>query len=958
MSDTLPKITPSHSADESEGALGGISTPTLLWVSPLVVVALGFFVTLSHSLTPAAAALRTLVPALIVILVVRLLQQSGPPGFLRDRLEAVVNGGDAKPSPTTARVGSPLFTSFPDGWVAEQMILFGGLSGQVARGFWIDVPDLRNASFAERNRAQEAWSSVLRLLPEEWFLQVRAVDDHRELAPRLLEYARRTEACKIPTSRALRNANFIRLWKQLETGQMRLRRVTLWVGYKLPASGGDHSQLLASASAAFRHWELTLRQVLERVGTRVTALEQADVIRQWADALNPSLFEQRGPDPVSTYDPSASLLDNLWRSEVRGGSNPGFLLDGFLHLSLTVKRLPPETYFSITHELACLPFEGVTYTAQLRRIPKAPLLRQAQTKVERIHNQRSEKPNQKLAVSQEQLEAKIRRLSADGVVPLELELILVVRAKSLPEVLERAASVKAVIHRIGAHAFEASLAVSSRNLFLKTLPGWMSSTHRGYCHYVEDPTAADLLPLVSSFSGHPGRVESLFPGSDGGLVNIVSSLGEDETATPQNFVVVGAAGVGKSLAVNTLLIETAAEVGFTVVVESGLSQAPFSRALGIEPLVFKPDGTQTVNFLDTNGLPRSPFWLSTGTAILTRMIGIPGDEEKARRQHALVARELQRITEEHAEECLRRWPTERRDQVLRVSAAVSERIRQQSQPLIDAYLGFRELQHRDPAAAERELARFSEGDLRDHAHQRVHEVHDILYAHLKADEHLTLSSMRESLELSEEEECRWLAVLLTPWCQEGTHGRLFDGPTNVPCSPLGVHYELGGLPEGAHHLAAIIGFVALNTTRAKCQQLPRSLRKRVVIDEVSRFLDLPGGDALLRELFEGFRKYNVQVIILGQQYSRIADSPIRAAIMGNTRAWLIFNTGDARDIARLGADLGLTQLAQDAIGRFVRPDQQAEPKYSEFLYYHTAPQPICGSVRYFQLPTTLPQSNS
>ena len=73
--------------------------------------------------------------------------------------------------------------------------------------------------------------------------------------------------------------------------------------------------------------------------------------------------------------------------------------------------------------------------------------------------------------------------------------------------------------------------------------------------------------------------------------------------------------------------------------------------------------------------------------------------------------------------------------------------------------------------------------------------------------------------------------------------------------------------------------------------------------------------------------------------------------MGCARAWLIFNTGDSQDITRLGTDLGLSSVAQEAIRRFPRPDQMPEPKYSEFLYFHTdARQPICGTARYVLLP--------
>jgi hypothetical protein len=172
-----------------------------------------------------------------------------------------------------------------------------------------------------------------------------------------------------------------------------------------------------------------------------------------------------------------------------------------------------------------------------------------------------------------------------------------------------------------------------------------------------------------------------------------------------------------------------------------------------------------------------------------------------------------------------------------------------------------------------------------------------------------------------------------------------------------VHFELGLSPEAAREIKAVAALIIINTIRSHILGLPKNVRKRVVVDEVSRFIDIPGGEGILREFFEQFRKAKCLIYIAAQQYSRIADTPIRAALIGNTRAWMIFNTGDRRDVERLCADLGLPRSAVETILRFPRPDQQTGTKYSEFLYVHTdAVQPICGTVRYYLLPHELPPS--
>ncbi|HRI12330.1 MAG TPA: hypothetical protein PLX89_04925, partial [Verrucomicrobiota bacterium] len=557
MSEPSPRITSSLSAEESEGGLFGVATRSLIWVVPIAVVALGAFLILARTRSAVSAALLSIAPAAILIGAVRFIQNSGPVGFLLDHVSQIINGGNSSPLPKREHFQPPLFSPFPNGYLSDGLIVFGGLNGWVARGFTIETPDFQNASFSERNRAQECWSAFLRVVPEKWRIQFRVCDDEAGFAPRLLEYAQHTSRCVDPAVRKLRNANFVNLSGALEKGQLRRRQQTLFIGFQLsPGADGSVSEL-EMAKREFGQCEQTLRQCLAPIGARVMPLPDQEAFRQWVDAFNPSIRLEPDSDPLAGIQHPISLLENAWRSELRGQGNQGFVLDGFHHLCFTIKRLPTETYFTILHSLAASPFSGVTVTAQIRRLSKEPILREAQSKVERIHHQLVAKPDQALAVTLAQLEAKIRRLTAEGVVPMEIEVIVGVRASSPEELRRRAAAVKAAIHRMnGAQPFEATLASSSRSLFAKSLPAWMWSSHHGCTLYVEDPTGANLLPLAASFSGHPGPVHSLFPGSDGGLVNVVSFLGEQEAETPQQLVVLGGTGMGKSQVVTKLLIET------------------------------------------------------------------------------------------------------------------------------------------------------------------------------------------------------------------------------------------------------------------------------------------------------------------------------------------------------------------------------------------------------------------
>ena len=861
--------------------------------------------------------------------------------------------------------------SLPDAFLADGLVIFGGpVGGLFSMGFEIEMPNLQSSSCEQCNRVQDGISTVLRQLPENMKMQVIQLQTPMDIG-RLMTYQKQTLSCANDTTRMLRNANFIQTWKLREAGELLSKRVFIYFSQRAPTrpkAGGKSGRaeelyevVLAAARTSFKECEQSLVQALIPIGARDTVLTDAQNARLWFDTLNPSLARHPHHDAANHFDPNRSLLDNFWNSEIRGLGRQGFILDGYHHLAITVRRLPSETYPTIVHRLSYLPFSNFNITVHLSRLPKEQVVKRTEFSLNRLNQQIIRKPNERQSVTAEQMKEKIRRLATGEAVPMEMELIILLHAKTPEELGDKAAAIKNTLQGTGGmQYYEATLPATSRELFAKTLPGWMGSRHQGFKLYCEDRSAADLLPLCNSFSGHPAPVQSLFTGNDNNLVNVVMFVGEGESSTPQSMVVLGGTGAGKSLALNKLLIETDDHFAHTAIVEEGMSQAPYIRSHGIEPVIFRTDGTQTLNPFDTQGAPLTSSAATTQTAIVSSMLGLRNDDEKSPRKSALISRQLGRLCEEHAEQQLRNSPMKKRSQIVRHAMVLDQLARERAIDEPEAFAAFNKLRGEAPAEADKLLGQFSQSQMDEFESVKKQAVVHLLFAYLAPDEHLTLSSLREHLELADqdEEECRWLATLLAPWCRDGNYGSLFDGASNVVVNGPVVHYELGFISKAAEKIKGVVGLMIINSIRNHVLAMPRALKKRVIIEELSRFLDIPGGVEIVRELFEQFRKFNVQVIIVAQQYSRIADTPIRAAIMGNTRAWLIFNTGDRRDVERLCDDLGLSKVACESILRQPRPDQQTGSKYSEFLYYHTSDrQPICGTVRYVLLPHQIPVSN-
>ena len=195
-----------------------------------------------------------------------------------------------------------------------------------------------------------------------------------------------------------------------------------------------------------------------------------------------------------------------------------------------------------------------------------------------------------------------------------------------------------------------------------------------------------------------------------------------------------------------------------------------------------------------------------------------------------------------------------------------------------------------------------------------------------------------------------LATLLRAWTIEGAYGRLFDGVTNVSLNRTVAHFELGLVPEQAVELKAATGLLISGFARQRILALPRAQRKRIIFEEVARFLDVPGGEQIVAESYAQLRKHNCWAVSIVQQYARFKTSRVRPAIIGNAKQFFLMRQSDRGDLADLAADLALPESAVEAIQRYPLPEQlAADERYSSLCYFMPTTQPPqCGTLRHIE----------
>jgi hypothetical protein len=162
---------------------------------------------------------------------------------------------------------------------------------------------------------------------------------------------------------------------------------------------------------------------------------------------------------------------------------------------------------------------------------------------------------------------------------------------------------------------------------------------------------------------------------------------------------------------------------------------------------------------------------------------------------------------------------------------------------------------------------------------------------------------------------------------------LFDGPSNVRIDGRVAHFELGQIPEHAVEMRAAANFLVANYGRQKIISMPRAVPKIAIFEEAARTLDIPGGVKMIQEYYRQMRKFGCNILAVVQQYDIIKDSPVRGAMIGNSKMFLITAQQSREDAHDIGEALGLSQKTVDTIHNYPLPElMDPANRFSAFTY--------------------------
>ena len=858
---------------------------------------------------------------------------------------------------------NPVNALMPDGHFYEDHIVFGdpGNGSVIARGYAVNFPDLS----ASDDQAFIDLESDIRLMlgslkPDERLqLQFYTSSDFSGPLNRFLEDTRGSS--KVEFCSKVRDELVSRYRDRMACETLIQANVRLYLSSQFPKFVTDAGRKVHGFDEVFKvlrqsfdqrqqFFDLLLRSYGGGVKAFDNMAEYSELLKFWSPS-QARVWQPKQED----IDWLRTVTDLCQFSELAPRREPeqGFYLDGYYFGLMVFKTMPRATWAKTFEPFFALTIPNLRVVVNMQPLPVESEMRYEEERFAKlVSNIDPQSPSLQSEVGLDKHRERMRRLMSNQVVPFRAQIIVIAHDRTSDGLSIKMEALRAAIGRTGAEPHRPLVATSNLAFFNCATPGfgpWVG--YPDYWHKIDDLNLSNLWPAGSTPCADLESADWIADGDQNNLIGGRSFLG----AQPVHTLVVGSTGGGKSVLLQTTALQTALRFGFIVVIDDGLSWLTTCHKLDptSQPIILRSNGNQTFNIFDTRGLPRTAEHLTHATALCHLLVGRSSDEDKDQLRAAVLSDTINEIygaayrawrnrhPELHYELC--------RETAVLLQFQQSNRI----QGFLDAFLEARQLCRTHPEASLEFEGDVSDAEALalDRDPRTEHLVRNLAFASWTPEMFPTLSDLQDELHTAAlqkgplQELCATLASLLRPWLRDGRYGSIVDGANNIDLGsvelsetdPLKVvHFDLGKIGKSEAELRAVVGFLITNQVRNHIQGMPRTIRKQVIIEEMTSFLKIPNGEEIVIDFYERFRKYSAQVVSVFQHYSTLLQShpKVAHAILGNSDAMMLLRNPNRKDLETLSTFVHLPEVIRDKIASFPKPADMTgrSDAYAGFVY--------------------------
>lgn len=803
--------------------------------------------------------------------------------------------------------------SVPSGYFVDNHAVWGdSAAGSILSRFYsVDFPD----TSASDDSVLVAFENDLRLMlgclkaDERLQLQYYTSSDFIESLDR---YESETGKSKVAICNDVRGELVQRYLGRMKAETLIQANVRLCLSTRMPKfidGSRGFDDVFKVLARSFEQREQFFNLSMSSYGGSVKGLDNTGHYEELVKFWSPGQSRHSVPDNLDWLQP----IDDLCRFSGLSPRIPpdhGFYMDGYYFGVIVAKTMPSATWAKTMEPFLALTIPNLRVVLNMEPLGIEVSIAHEKERWSKLWSNAYPKegePDPEAIEGLRKHQENIAKLLSNKLLPFKAQLIVIACDRTRDGLDARLEAVRAALGKTGCTPWQPSVATSTIAFFNCATPGigpWVK--YKDFWHRLDDAVnVANMWPAGSTPRADLSQADWL---ADGHLNNLIGGrmfIG----AQPVHMLCAATTGSGKSVLLQTLALQTAPQFRFIVVIDDGLSWLTTCQKLDptCRPIIARSNGDQTFNIFDTRRQPLSNQHLASATALCHLLVGQHADSDKDKLRHAVLAETIMAVYGS----AFRKWRKNNPELYHELGYGI------EPGPETEAY-----------------IQNIAIGYWTPDMFPTLFDLQDELFS--------------QSLQKGPRQElCATLASLLRPWLRDGIYGPIVDGASNIDLGSTQitendllkvVHFELGEMGESEAELKAVVGFLITNEVRNHIQGIPRGLRKQVIIEEMTAFLKVPNGEAIVVDYYERMRKYSAQVISVFQQYSTLlkASPKVAEAIVHNASAMLLLRNHNRKDLETLSSFMPkpIPEVIKDHITRFPKPVEftNRDEAYAGFVY--------------------------
>ena len=839
----------------------------------------------------------------------------------------------------------------PDGYLLDDYQAWEdlGKGGIVGKGYRFLFPDNSASDVQAFADLDDNIRKILGACQRDERLQLQFYTSS-DYGAALSRYETETANCKVPTAIAMREELASRYRKRIESETLlrsecrlylstRLNKLTTESGKRVRGFKYLFDVVRRSFEQRAQFYDLLLRSAGGRVEPLTNIDHMVELMNYWS------------PEQLAKFPPKAEEVDwlrtieSLCRfSEAAPREDPehGLYIDGHYYGVMVMKTMPKSTWVHTMEPFFNLAIPGLRVVVNMEPLEVEKELRYEEDRYGKLlSNIDPQNPSLQSEVGLDKHRERARRLMSNKVLPFRAQVLAFVHDRTREGLDSKMEALRAAVGKTGAEPYRPMLPTSTLAFFNCGTPcfgPWVK--YPDYWHKIDDDHLADMWCRGTTPVGDLDRADWIADGDANNLIGGCCFIG----GQPLHTLVAGTNGSGKSALSQTIVLQSSGQFGFIVVVDHGFSweRTVYELDPSCRAIVVRSNGGQTFNPFDTVGLPLSGQQLSSAVGLCHLLVGRSRDEDKDKLRSSVLSETITRLYETS----FASWKKSNPEGYYEVCREVGVLLEYQAKRMsnddgfADVFAQFRDDLRSTPdlleeIAAEAELSEETIIGLGRNS-STAHLVRDLAFSRFTPAMHFTLFDLQDELNAIARrgkyhpDTCASLASLLRPWLRDGQYGPIVDGASTIDLGsdhivpgegPKVVYFDLSRITQAERDLRSVAGFLITNHVRNHLMGMPRSIRKQMIIEEMTAFLEVPDAEKIVVDYYERMRKYGCQVISIMQKYSSLLEShPLVAkAIIGNSMSLLLLRNVDRSELDELSRFLEIPEVIKDKITSFPMP---------------------------------------